>query len=278
MIIFLLIFAFNVATRPLFPLGTASADSETTYLYEVVFPSSAANPASTASRTIVASASGWVELFNTSTGIECRFIDSTEGECFGKTTGTATGTPSPVVLEVASTTTTSAARTTPTSASSTTTTQAATMRTTTPIQTTVVIVPTAANISNDFQNSPKASLGTIVGSTIAGVAAIAAVVVFILWRRRKRSRHHELLVEQFNLHPEDVMPRQTAGATHLPIQGGTYPTPNRMFVQPQSKRALANPPEQGNQGLQHQIIDVVNRLRQLEHHLVSVPPPLYHVN
>ncbi|KAF9075712.1 hypothetical protein BDP27DRAFT_951540 [Rhodocollybia butyracea] len=210
MIIFLLVFTFNIAsafsqtavtlfefginrlasgisTRPLSPLGTASDKSETTYLYEIVDPAIATNGAAaliTSSRTIVASASGWAEHFGTTASIECKFIDSTEGICFGAATGTATGTPSPVVLEVASTTPTQATRTTLTQATST-------APTSTPSTT-----PTTESQPNPTI-SQKSSAGIIAGSTIAGVVVLSVVVAFILWRR-KRSRRPELLVEQFN--------------------------------------------------------------------------------
>ncbi|KAF9075711.1 hypothetical protein BDP27DRAFT_1414891 [Rhodocollybia butyracea] len=218
MIILLLVFAFNIAsafsqtavtlfefgsnrlafgssTRPLSPLGTASDNSQTTYLYEVVNhvkatsgAKSSSHKLKTVSRTIVASASGWAEHFQGATAsIECKFIDSTKGICFGGTTGTATGTPSPVVLKVASTITNPATIAAPTSAPSTPAAES---------QPDPTISPTA----NTFQNSRKSSAGIIAGSTIAGVVVVSVVVAFILWRR-KRSRRPELLVEQFNPEP-----------------------------------------------------------------------------
>ncbi|KAF9065693.1 hypothetical protein BDP27DRAFT_1549443 [Rhodocollybia butyracea] len=86
-------------TLPLSPLGTANGNSETTYLYEIIGSVEGQNFVGTASRTLVVSASGWMELGSTSS-IVCKFIDSTNGECFGATTGTATGAPTPKIFEV----------------------------------------------------------------------------------------------------------------------------------------------------------------------------------
>ncbi|KAF9075681.1 hypothetical protein BDP27DRAFT_950579 [Rhodocollybia butyracea] len=199
-------FLEGASTLPLLPLGTASDSSQTTYLYEVVntVKSTDGSPAlATASRTIVASASGWAELFGTTASIECRFIDSTEGECFGQTTGTATSTPFPVVFKVASTTTIPATSTLspsqPTASFATTVTN---------------IIPTATNVSNGSQDSRKsessAGLGIIIGSTIAGVAVLLAVVFFILWRRRKRSHRQGLGSNLNEIHP----PMGTTGTVH----------------------------------------------------------------
>ncbi|KAF9075710.1 hypothetical protein BDP27DRAFT_1414890 [Rhodocollybia butyracea] len=238
--------AFGSSTRPLSPLGTASDNSQTTYLYEVVNHVEATSGAKssspkleTVSRTIVASASGWAEHFDATASIECKFIGSTEGICFGQTTGTATGTPSPVVLKVASTTPAQATNTAPTSALSTTP--------TTESQPNPTISPTA----NTFQNSRKSSAGIIAGSTIA-----------------------ELLVEQFNSetrHPpmrnseyRHLSESKTSGSDGGPISSQIEKGYGYSF-QPQSKR-------------QTRMTDVVDRLvkRQSEEHsLVSDHPPSY---
>ncbi|KAF9075708.1 hypothetical protein BDP27DRAFT_1414887 [Rhodocollybia butyracea] len=259
-------FAEGAATLPLVPLGTASDNSQTTYLYQVVNHVKSTNGATTLTttpRTIVASASGWAELFTSTPVIECRFIDSTEGECFGRTTGTATGTPFPVVFKVASTTTIPATSTTSTSSPSQPTASFSTPN----------IIPTATNVSNSLQDSqkPKSSVGTIIGSTIAGIAVLLAIVFFILWRRRKRSRRQELNSNE--THP----PMQTAGNVHPYLVATDTTSPrkgtNSNSRQPRSKTVPTNPSTQELLS----ITDVASRLRRLEEvSLVSDdPPPLY---
>ncbi|KAF9075701.1 hypothetical protein BDP27DRAFT_951092 [Rhodocollybia butyracea] len=237
-------------TLPLAPLGTASDNSETTYLYQVV-----AGTALT-SRTIAASASGWIERFGPNTSIECKFIDPTKGECFGATTGTATGTPRPKTFEVANPTTMIVP---PTTVSAT------------------IIVPTTTNIANSPQDSRSSSAGVIAGSTIAGVVVVSAVVFFILWLRGNRLRRQVL---KSNLNPEDVMPHQDIYPFTVPFQStqsntGEIP-PRRQdriipsSAQPQSKRALMAQELRR----QHPRPDIV---RRPEEHgpPVSAPPPLY---
>ncbi|KAF9075707.1 hypothetical protein BDP27DRAFT_951320 [Rhodocollybia butyracea] len=179
-----------------------------------------------------------------------------EGICFGATTGTATGTPYSEVLEVISTTTTPAA---------------STLGISTAAPTTPFIIPTTTTVSNGVQNSRKSSVGTIVGSTIAGLVVISTVVFFVLWRRRRKSHPQELVVEQFNIHAQDTVPRhQTAAGiqTHSgrSTQASTSKTTSNPMnsnrsnpSQPRSKRALANPSTQGNQQIAHP----------------SDPPPIY---
>ncbi|KAF9075699.1 hypothetical protein BDP27DRAFT_1443014 [Rhodocollybia butyracea] len=196
----------GTTTLPLSPLGTASDNSETTYLYRAI-------TLTTISRTMIISASGWAEPFLTAT-IECKFIDSTEGECFGGTTGTATGKPTPNVFQVANPTTTPA----PTILTTSNTLSATT-------------VPTTANGPNGPQKSRSSSVGAIVGGTIAGVAVISAVVIFILWRRGKRLRRQ---ASQSNFHPEDVIPHQATGAINpylIPSQSTQSHTEKKRFTE-----------------------------------------------
>ncbi|KAF9075709.1 hypothetical protein BDP27DRAFT_1443022 [Rhodocollybia butyracea] len=261
-------FAGGVSTLPLVPLGTASVNSQTTYLYRVLSLRTTTNGVptlTTVSRTIVASASGWAELFTSTPVIQCRFIDSTEGECFGGAASTATGAPERVVFKVASTTTIPATSTTNTSSPS---------KPTALPNSTTTNIPTSTNVSTGFQDLRKSrsSVGTIIGSTIAGVAVLLAVVFFILWRRRKRSRRQEL--DSNEIHP----PMRTAGNVHpYLVATDTIPSQKRINFnsgQTRSKNAPANP--QSTQELLS-ITDVVGRLRRLEEiSLVSdEPPPSY---
>ncbi|KAJ7758455.1 hypothetical protein DFH07DRAFT_449545 [Mycena maculata] len=103
-------------TLPLLPLGTASGGVETTYLFQGVNPATVVTIdetgfsteviPSTAPRTIVASASGWFEIFGSTTGIACSFVNSDFGQCVD---GTSTvpansGVPTPDVLQLSLTT------------------------------------------------------------------------------------------------------------------------------------------------------------------------------
>ncbi|KAJ7736129.1 hypothetical protein B0H16DRAFT_123855 [Mycena metata] len=105
-------------TLPLEPLTTAADGSATAYLYQVVNNAklTTQNAAgvttvtfpSTSARTIIASASGWIEPFSTDVAIECSFVRSDFGQCV-LINGTAvvpsnSGAPITQVLQIASST------------------------------------------------------------------------------------------------------------------------------------------------------------------------------
>ncbi|KAJ7603879.1 hypothetical protein DFH06DRAFT_1255944 [Mycena polygramma] len=87
--------ASGVFTNALQPLGTASDGLSTTFLFVAVSPETIITTISGAfttqtlplpnTRTVIASASGWVETFNTTTGIVCRLVNTSFGECFDGT-------------------------------------------------------------------------------------------------------------------------------------------------------------------------------------------------
>ncbi|KAF9065691.1 hypothetical protein BDP27DRAFT_1331630 [Rhodocollybia butyracea] len=257
-------------TLPLYPLGTANGNSETTYLYEIINSVEGQNFVEMASRTLVVSASGWMEI-QPSASIICEFINSAEGECFGATTGTATGTPTPRIFQVANPTAIPGANpTTPTTTPAT-----SSMRTATIFAT--ITASTTANGPNGSQNSPSPPVGAIAGSTIAGVVVISAVVFVVLWRRKRRLRRQAL----------HVMPHQAAGAIdpYLVPLWSTQSVPARIpsqtqngidhsSAQPKSKRtlAMASPSAQDPR---HPTTNVVERMRRPEEHNlpVSGPPP-----
>ncbi|KIK59020.1 hypothetical protein GYMLUDRAFT_97835 [Collybiopsis luxurians FD-317 M1] len=96
----------GATTEPLQAVGIASDGLSTTYLYEILnfqtktietgsgaVTTTITNPAY---RTIVASASGWVESFANGI-IECAFVSDGAGECFDQSS-TASGAPTPIVL------------------------------------------------------------------------------------------------------------------------------------------------------------------------------------
>ncbi|KAJ4482789.1 hypothetical protein C8J55DRAFT_510645 [Lentinula edodes] len=174
-------------TAPLLPIGTPSDGLSTTFLYEVLDPVTTLvteydSPVLTVSvtsvlRTIVASASGWIESFGPGTEIQCNFVSSDIGECFDATQ-TNTGAPTPVVLGVAAT-----ATSTPNEITLFSTTSA------TPPTSNSIPSPTGT-ISTTSTTSRKSSLGAIVGGTIAGVLVGCLFVILIFWllRRQRRSR------------------------------------------------------------------------------------------
>ncbi|KAJ7670050.1 hypothetical protein DFH06DRAFT_1179886, partial [Mycena polygramma] len=158
------------ATLPLQPLATASDGSATMYLYQVLNPATITTiidgsfttqtMPSAASRTLIASASGWVEPFGTTNAIACQLVNSKFGECF-QGTGTApanSGVPTPERFRVAlpSDPATLGLATTPTTG------------------------PTPAKHSS--------SVGPIVGGVIGGIFALLCLTVCILlaWHRRRQ--------------------------------------------------------------------------------------------
>ncbi|KAF9060717.1 hypothetical protein BDP27DRAFT_1370312 [Rhodocollybia butyracea] len=276
-------------TEPLRPIGVASDDLSTTYIYEVLYPTTTAHGSlgTTLStlRTIIASASGWVELFD-SGNMECKFVNSDSGKCSDEKF-TGTGVPSPVILPVLAS---------PTS---------------TP----------AEPVNSDWhQSSPHSTtsrssqVGAIVGGTIAALVSVCNIVILILWlrkrrqrsspgqgltfddcdtttqERKKRSRRQELLVEPFNSHLEDIhLPAgnmgsdnpyldpvlSTQNAISTRTENGTPSKP----MQPRSKRAKA--PSlfaRGNQTLSPQVTVAVEQLimrRSEGLSSASDPPPPY---
>jgi len=161
-------------TLPLEPLGTALDGSATTYLYRalnndrvtateadgalVIQTTAIPTP-----RTIVASASGWVEPFGPTDSIACRLINSEFGACTIGTSTANTGKPTPEVLQVAPTA---------------------------PFPTIASIPSTSAPSSSkspaqDQGSSPP--VGAIVGGTVGAVAVLllAGVTLFIFYRKRR---------------------------------------------------------------------------------------------
>ncbi|KAJ7249798.1 hypothetical protein B0H12DRAFT_1072327 [Mycena haematopus] len=181
------------ATLPLQPLGTASDGSATMYLYQVLNPvvvttvvdatfTTQTIPSPTP-RTIVASASGWVEVFGKGNNIACGLIDSTFGECF---IGTATapansGAPTPEVLRVVATTST----------------------------------PSPTSPSRSIATSAKQpqSVGPIVGGAVAGsVLLLLSLTLCILLLRRRRRRLRDTVAargyEQAAPEPSNISGKQ----------------------------------------------------------------------
>ncbi|KAF7310259.1 hypothetical protein MIND_00399800 [Mycena indigotica] len=160
-----------LGTLPLIPLG--SEGGATTYLYQALVPATPTDDprviaTSTVARTIIASASGWVEPFDNGNNIACHLINPTFGACVeGTASQTANmGTPTPEVLQVA-----------------------------------LDALPAAQsflpNPSTSLPQSTQAAAGlplpAIVGAVVGAVLLIAIVAgaCFILSRRRRKQRSIE---------------------------------------------------------------------------------------
>ncbi|KAJ6464834.1 hypothetical protein C8R45DRAFT_496370 [Mycena sanguinolenta] len=168
------------------------------YLYEVVNPTTVATVVDatfttqtipvTSTRTIFASASGWVELFGPGQDIACGFIDSTFGECFlGTSTVPAnSGTPTPQTVRVG------VAASTPTSV---------------PFKSVATPV-----------KQPQ-SVGPIVGGAVAGSLIVIiglALCVVLLRRRRQRLLDAEDAVAARG-YDEPVVPEHSRVSAKLPF-------------------------------------------------------------
>ncbi|KAJ3740509.1 hypothetical protein DFH05DRAFT_1581365 [Lentinula detonsa] len=187
-------------TAPLRPIGTPVDGLSTTYLYEVLNPvttvvTDAGSPELTTSvvsvsRTIVASASGWVENF-----------DYCYSECFDAT-NTITAAPTPIVIGVA----------------------AAITSTPTEITTTFL----SSSISTSPSGSRKSSIGAIVGGTIAGVLVAGLFVILIFWLLRRQRRSDSLDAEKGKgstpLPYTLTAPTRTKDLPSLPSQPGIFPS------------------------------------------------------
>ncbi|KAJ3720150.1 hypothetical protein C8R42DRAFT_722802 [Lentinula raphanica] len=193
-------------TLPLIPIGTPSDGLSTTYIYEVLNPTTmlvteGATPMFTISaipgrtliiaahpdmlsrspnntqhietRTIVASASGWVEAFGTVDTIQCNLLDSDSGICFDASR-TNTGNPTPRVLAVETSPSTSTSDFTDTPSSQTP-------------SLTSIISSTALPTTSMTPRQSRSSVGAIVGGTVAGTL-VAMMLVLWLFQRRKRSK------------------------------------------------------------------------------------------
>ncbi|KAJ6545602.1 hypothetical protein B0H19DRAFT_1308267 [Mycena capillaripes] len=173
-------------TLPFQPIGTAEDGSATTYLYEVIIPAKITTTnevafttitvPSTTARTIVASASEWVE-FQTAATIACNFLNSSFGQCVDTQTSIVTansGPPTPIVLKVDST------QTSPPEVPNTTPSQAPS--------------PSPTNEQAVTGRRSGAAVAAIVGGAAAGTVALLVLVALLLfWRRRRHRLEREYL-------------------------------------------------------------------------------------
>ncbi|KAJ7107484.1 hypothetical protein C8R44DRAFT_885482 [Mycena epipterygia] len=170
-------------TLPLEPLGTESDGSATTYLYQVLNPGATITTVNTAgiittqttaqaaSRTIVASASGWFEGFGaTAAGnISCSFINAKFGACLVGSVTANSGLPTPKTLQVS------------TSSPSSTITSS-------PIGTT-----STSNSNTPDQQAVKRShpAGAIIGAVVGGCGLLGISLALFISRQRRLRRIQE---------------------------------------------------------------------------------------
>jgi hypothetical protein len=278
-------------TLPLTPLGTAADGLSTTYLYQAlnnvvtdqtndgvtqVVTFGSATP-----RTIVASASGWVEnLPSQGHMIACSLINSAEGNCIavGPTT-TSTGStvaPTPEVLRVQVATSTPLTTTPP------------------PPSQTITLTSTAqvSAPSNTVQpeNSSKksTSVGAIVGGVIGGLAGLSTpLVLFLLWRRHRLQElkaagtisAYDVGVEGSYTILDSDSSRATVGRTDLEAAGvarAQIATSSSVNVNTSSQGASSSELEIAPRSQHITMAEIASRSRRLEtNNNHTEPPPIY---
>nr|GAT56933.1 predicted protein [Mycena chlorophos] len=176
-----------LGTLPLIPLGvsfavdgTETIGVATTYLYQAKLPvpttitttvggtvtAVVETATQTSARTVIASASGWIEPFGGGDAIACSFVGANEGACVEGTASTTanTGVPTPEVLAV----------------------DVGAL----PAAATGVGAGSDSALSSPSSGKKSISTGAVIGIVVAVlvVIAILAGVWFVLWRRRMRQQ------------------------------------------------------------------------------------------
>ncbi|KAJ7107889.1 hypothetical protein C8R44DRAFT_744465 [Mycena epipterygia] len=227
---------------PMEPMGTASNGAATTYLYQVLNPAvvvttneagllTLTTPSATP-RTIVASASGWVEYFGTTIGIACNLVNSEFGQCLDGTSTANTGVPTPQVLALTPA---------PTSTSTITTLPAITIP-----PTTFVPYLTSSPTPTQNQSGKPAPVGAIVGSILGGSAALLIGLALItIWRRRRlREVQNEVILRPYSSQPEFAYAASNGFASDPPQFASSYFTGASQLETATISSAFSPPPRE----------------------------------
>ncbi|KAJ7634975.1 hypothetical protein FB45DRAFT_910393 [Roridomyces roridus] len=309
-------------TLPLIPLGTASDGSVTTFLYQALNnalvtttdasgqPTTGEFPLPT-SRTIIASASGWLEPFGTGSPIICSLVNPTFGDCVESGTIANTGAPTAEVLAIAQTSASPSITPPPTNSE--------------PSSPIIASSSVSSSTSQSTVGSKKTSAGAIAGGVIGGLVLVLGCVAFLLWwRRRRRLSTPEnrapppTTITPFNATPsrliESASSNVMAERPLMPLRAGSRPSQGlaghpkhqknilqttsdsttSVGVQPSSSTHSTTLQSQstatvdartstavtsGTSGLEGQMVDIVDRLRRLEERgsvsAYSEPLPVY---
>ncbi|KAF7310289.1 hypothetical protein MIND_00402900 [Mycena indigotica] len=166
-----------ITTYPLVPLGTAPGAAATTYLYQAINQATIITKlrgntkttvsTTTAPRTIVASASGWIEHVPPNRDIACAFVDATHGECYDRKVFIVSTPPSDAP---------SANRT---------------LTSTIPNQT-----PTSSTPALPPPTHGKAQTAKVIGGVIGGVLLLTVLICVALLVRRRLCRQRNPHVER----------------------------------------------------------------------------------
>ncbi|KAF5392828.1 hypothetical protein D9757_000993 [Collybiopsis confluens] len=292
-------------TLPLGPLGAANDGQATTYLYQALnlitsyesadgLTSPVSTFLATTPRTIVASASGWIELFGPSgsptNALGCSLINSDVGNCFSgpltALTPGETGKPIPEVLAV----TASLLSPTPSFSQSTTSLP-------NPFPSNTALSPASSESPGSRKPS---SAGVIAGGVVGGLVGLTMIsLTLVLFRRRHLLRKKQLFEDgtevqatsEFLFPPPPSSSSSTTfqnhrGPTLLPSskaaafrQGGSphlHVVHHEMDSNADAAESASN--AQGQPLMNQYMVDISDRLRRLEmtENVSEEPPPTYH--
>ncbi|KAF9071600.1 hypothetical protein BDP27DRAFT_1322028 [Rhodocollybia butyracea] len=277
----------SIATLPLQVLGAASDGSATTYLYQAVnlasftlttegLTTTQIFPSPTP-RTIVASASGWIERFPavsplTTASLGCFLVNSSFGACISDTFTINAGAPTPEVLGVASSST-----------STTTTTAVPTIPPSTSLSSSSAPASSTSNSVNTqhTEKHSKLNVGAVVGGILGGLACTMVIIALFMIYRRRQSL--QVAPQPYNLNASFTTPMVLEKEICLSAQNSTspvstYPSPISTHQSPISTyqsliSTSQRSPVSGTSGAL--MVEIVNRLERLEGGEGWEPPPRY---
>ncbi|KIK61695.1 hypothetical protein GYMLUDRAFT_572535 [Collybiopsis luxurians FD-317 M1] len=285
----------GLVTFPLEPLGTDRNGPATTYLYQALniatittindagllttetILSPSKSKSRQAPRTIVASASGWIEDFGSGGTVACSLVNSDFGDCVIGTSTANSGEPAPEALAVTQTILTSS------------------FLATASVQTQPSSTLTSAPESTR-DTSGKHSTAKIIGGTIGGCAVflISLAVLMLLRRRRRTQQNSNLVPHPFSLqapigssnisdfHGPRISPFITTSHSE-----NSAKAPRKYRGRRKMQGRNAAPKENAGSTLQssssetetsyvqHRVAEIAERLRILEERRPEEPPPTY---